>query len=485
MQLSLNDPTAFSVQAVMQAGNGSIVFPLVQGMGFVTGIYSNLTPMLQTGIFFRAVEKAGTVNGMTKYRITLEDSKIWLLYATGDVTFNLIGNGKIEGPANFSGIVQLAKTPKDSRTAESLYDSAAGTFALGRTLSGSIDGSTGNYNLSHQKQGNGPLLMFALPHHVQSITGAQVTDIQLQTTTKGIATAVIGDIWNLRENDLPVSMGFEPWSVSGGTHVTTDTNTFSIMAASAASETGQDINGQTNLDSMYFSGKGLSKFAALAWTIHDVLKDGNLASVALQKLKDAFAVFAENRQKYPLVYETAWKSLVSTAAYVTGDAGADFGNTWENDHHFHYAYFVHAAAIIGYLDSGWLAANREYVNSLVRDVSNPSTADPFFPVFRSFDWYSGHSWAKGLFESGDGKDEESTSEDALFSYALKMWGRVSGDANMEARGNLMLAVQRRSFNNYFLMSANNNVQPRQFIGNKAAGITFDNKIGTSQLTVRR
>jgi endoglucanase Acf2 len=38
-----------------------------------------------------------------------------------------------------------------------------------------------------------------------------------------------------------------------------------------------------------------------------------------------------------------------------------------------------------------------------------------------FDWYHGHSFAKGLFESADGKDEESSSEDAFFAYAIKMW----------------------------------------------------------------
>ena len=66
----------------------------------------------------------------------------------------------------------------------------------------------------------------------------------------------------------------------------------------------------------------------------------------------------------------------------------------------------------------------DWVNTLLRDAANPSSTDPYFPFSRSFDWYHGHSWAKGLFDSGDGKDQESTSEDALFSYAMKMWGYV-------------------------------------------------------------
>jgi endo-1,3(4)-beta-glucanase len=172
----------------------------------------------------------------------------------------------------------------------------------------------------------------------------------------------------------------------------------------------------------------------------------------------------------------AWKGVVSSATYTTGNSGVDFGNTYYNDHHFHFGYFIYAAAIIGHLDPSWLAANKDYVNTLVRDTANPSADDPYFPVSRSFDWYHGHSWAKGLYESYDGKDQESSSEDSMFAYALKMWGRTIGDANMEARGNLQLAITARTLQNYYLYDSNNTVQPAQFIGNKVAGILFENKI---------
>jgi endo-1,3(4)-beta-glucanase len=103
-------------------------------------------------------------------------------------------------------------------------------------------------------------------------------------------------------------------------------------------------------------------------------------------------------------------------------------------------------------------------------VANPSTNDPFFPVFRSFDWWNGHSWAKGLFESADGKDQESTSEDVNFAYSMKLWGMVTGDKAMQARGDLMLGIMRRSLNAYFLLSSDNKNQPANFIKNKVTGI---------------
>src|ERR1700733_10250554 len=94
-----------------------------------------------------------------------------------------------------------------------------------------------------------------------------------------------------------------------------------------------------------------------------------------------------------------------------------------------YGYFIYAASIIGTLDPTWLKANKAWVNTLVRDIANPSPLDHFFPVSRNFDWYHGHSWAHGLYETFDGKDEESSSEDAMSAYALKLWGRAIGDSN--------------------------------------------------------
>ena len=106
----------------------------------------------------------------------------------------------------------------------------------------------------------------------------------------------------------------------------------------------------------------------------------------------------------------------------------------------------------------------------------PSTSPQAEMLTRKILRYHGHSWAKGLFPSSDGKDQESTSEDAFFSYALKLWGRVTNDTAMEARGNLMLAIQKRSFRNYFLLESDNGNQPENFVANKVTGILFENKV---------
>lgn len=486
--LTTNNLQTFSVNAVLQPHAGSssrITFPLLQGMGFVTGIYTGLRPIIQSGVQFRSVVPVQPSRAdVFKYKITLEDGKSWLMYAMPidgrSPDFKLVSSTSLQGPAGWSGFIQLAKNPAGS-TGEFSYDRAVGYYATSASVSGSNQGSVGTYTISWSKAGlpvpynvQAPhLLMFALPHHLASFSGstsAAKLSIRLQTTTKGIATAVLADSWTLMEPNLPTDMGFAPWTPTKRTMTLLNSGAINIISQVAVSEINQNMAAQTNLDSMYFSGKAFSKFATLVYTVHDLLHKPDLALQGLNELKGAFAHFVTNQQIYPLVYDSVWGGVVSSGTYKTGNPGLDFGNAFYNDHHFHYGYFIHAAAIIAYLDPSWLALNKDWVNTLVRDASNPSTNDKYFPFSRSFDWYNGHSWAKGLFESADGKDEESSSEDVMFAYAIKMWGHVIGDKSMEARGNLMLSILARTTQSYFLMSSDNVNQPANFIGNKVTGI---------------
>ncbi|QSZ30780.1 hypothetical protein DSL72_000338 [Monilinia vaccinii-corymbosi] len=486
--LTLDTLTAFSVNVNLSPSPSTapaIQFPMVQGMGFVTAIFSGATPTLQSGILFRNLTSSfkPPKPGVTKYSILLEDGNTWLLYAYSpsgqNLTLTAVGNGLLQAKSGFNGVIQIAKSP--SAAHEAMYDEACGAYAISTSVSGNVNGAMGSYTLSFKKMGlsNTTLAMFALPHHLESFDDntmcCVMNAVQLATTTKGMATAVVADSWTLKE-DLPVSLNFAPWSPSKGSSNSISAAAISVIANVAASEISQNMTAQTNLNSMYYSGKALAKFAGIVYTIHDLLGNASLAQAGLNTLKQNFAVFVNNQQQYPLVYESAWGGIVSSASYITGDPGVDFGNSYYNDHHFHYGYFVYAAAIIGYLDPTWLTNNKAYINTMVRDFANPSSADNFFPVSRNFDWYHGHSWAHGLYETFDGKDQESSSEDSLSAYAIKMWGRTIGDSNMEARGNLQLAITARSLQNYYLYESSNTVEPSNFIGNKVAGILFENKI---------
>lgn len=206
--LNTSSLEALSVNAVLSPQRGSssnITFPLVQGMGFVTGIYNSLMPAIQSSIFFQSVTQVAFPRvGVFKYRIILEDNKHWLLYATPsnsqDPCFQLVSNTQIQGRRFWSGTIQVAKNPAGSQ-GEAVYDRSAGIYPLTAVVTGSTSNSLGTYTISWRTRGlvnisPSSLLIYALPHHVQSFNSATTkhkTTLQLQTTTKGTATAVVAD----------------------------------------------------------------------------------------------------------------------------------------------------------------------------------------------------------------------------------------------------------------------------------------------------
>lgn len=270
--LSIDTLTAFSTNISLLASPGGtpvISFPLVQGMGFVTGKYNGGTPIVQTGVFFRTVTQSqiSPKTGVTKYTLLLEDGNTWLLYAYSSngavLEFTVVNNGLLQATSNFIGIIQLAKNPGN---AESLYDAACGAYATSVNLSGTVSEAVGSYTFNFEKSGisNTTLVMFALPHHVQSfssVTSAALTSVQLQTTTKGNATAIVADSWTLVEPDMPISMGFAPWSPSLGSKSTLSAGAIAAIQSVALSEISQNISTQTDLDSFYYSGKVSSVLA--------------------------------------------------------------------------------------------------------------------------------------------------------------------------------------------------------------------------------
>ncbi|KAH7093413.1 endo-beta-1,3-glucanase-like protein [Paraphoma chrysanthemicola] len=466
-----------------------ITFPVVQGMSFVTAGYRNAMPTIQTG-GKGFVDFSGPVmiGNSAKYRVKDLDGRDWLLYVNPvpgidyatDRFFKLDPN-TIIGPPGFKGTIQVAKNPSGIE-GEGIYDKASGAFVYEAKLTAVVNDNRGTYALNYVKIGSSPLLMFALPHHIQSLEPelrSQVTRLQLRTTTKGMATAVWAEKLSFTEPNLPISMHFGPWNptMNANARLRYPPEVLALIAAVAERDLRRAMTEAIPQDSLYWAGKSLAKFVTIVWVCKDVLMNDTLTIAGLEKLKQEMNRYVANQQLHPIFYDDSWKGVVSNAGF--NDSGADFGNTYYNDHHFHFGYFVYTSAVIGYLDPAWLSQgdNKAWTNMLVKDFAESDYNGRDYPFSRSFDWYHGHSWAKGLFESADGKDQESTSEDAFASFAVKMWGKVSGDLNMEKRvGNLMLAIQARSFNNYFYLQSNNTNHPARFLQNKIAGILFENKV---------
>lgn len=472
----------------------NFVSSLVQGMGLITARYQNLTVELNSLVGFQSFEPVPLSNedsffSLKKYKATLFNNVVWSVYVcdynTDDSGVNLVkvDNNRIVSDRKFSKVtVQVCSGYSD------YYDRVAGTYVTSIDLQAkSQSESSASYCFKFNSSGlsllNNPL-MWAFPHHVESFAPVMQnysTNLVLDSAVFGKMKGYLTSRFEFIEPDLPSHIEFDSWSSlisfdSKKNYFTAQV--LSKISNALASEITDDVESFSNLDSMYFGGKQLDKYAFVLYVAHYVLHDEPKTRILLEKLTMAFDRFIKNQQIQPLIYDNTFKGLISKAG-LGGDPGLDFGNSYYNDHHFHYGYHVHAAAILAKVDrelgGSWLETNKKYINFLVRDFANPTEKDPYFPVSRSFDWFRGHSFAKGLFASADGKDQESSSEDYHSLYGLKLWGIVNGDKSLVLRSNLQLAILKRVCNNYILMKDDNINQPKRFIGNKVPGILFENK----------
>ncbi|KAH3679464.1 hypothetical protein WICMUC_000954 [Wickerhamomyces mucosus] len=479
--IGLENIKHLSTDIVIQSScYGRLVCPTVQGQGFITGIYYNLTPKLTSVVGFKEINlETSPRQGIKKYKILLQNNDTWLLYITipREETLNLDlknGNTIVAGNPVNGVVFQL------SANDDAAFDKVAGSYPTSATLNGFTSGSSGVYSINYSVSGssnNGTTVLYALPHHIDTFTrdmDSLKTNIKLETTTKGTAIAYLTNKLKFKLS-VPADISLDPYSSIAGASIRYSKSAIDSIRNASLVEVNHDILNLSNVDSMYTSGKILAKYSWVLYVTHYVLKDHDLTTTLLEKLKIAIERFSNNKQQVPLSYDQTWKGIVSTA-----DFSGDFGNSYYNDHHFHYGYHVMASAITAKVDAelggSFLNTIKDWVNDLVRDIATPSDDDEYFPAFRSFDWYNGHSWAKGLFSSGDGKDEESSSEDYNSWFATKIWGEVIGDTALTQRSLLQLGIMKNSVNHYFLYSNNNTTEPSKIIGNKVSGILFENKI---------
>ncbi|OWB56188.1 hypothetical protein B5S28_g2079 [[Candida] boidinii] len=479
-----------------------IDIPLVQGMGLNTAIYyGSLKAEINSQVGVKQLiqeTSSALADGIIKYRATLYNDVEWLIYVTlpdgykTDSSFKLTVSNPytLVASESIDGLIIQVGVAPSSDDLDSYYDEAAGMYPISCSVKGNLDQSSdiAIYQFDYDTEGksaSGNTIVFALPHHVSSMVSATsktATGISLDSSTKGKMYAFLTNSILLEETIdtnvqfLPYSADFISGSASG---ISYTSEQLKLIAQVANDELSVNIKDTVNsMTSTYYGGKVLDKYSYILLTVCDVLKDDDVTKSTLQQMKDAFATFTSNEQYYPLIYDTRYGGVTSSAYKISPDE--DFGSGYYNDHHFHYGYFVHAAAVVGYVDAKyggtWAEDNKDWVNSLIRDVANPSEEDEYFPVSRNFDWFNGHSWAAGLFVGYDGRNQESSSEDYNFAYGMKLWGKVIGDSSMEYRSDLMLAIMKRSMNMYYLYSDDNTVEPSQIISNKVAGILFDNKI---------
>lgn len=212
----------------------------------------------------------------------------------------------------------------------------------------------------------------------------------------------------------------------------------------------------------YWEGKSLGRAAALV-PIADQLGERRLRDRLLQAIERELEDWFDGRAPRLLYYDRRWRTLIGIpTVYYSG--------ALLNDHHFHYGYFIHAAATVARYDRAWADRWAPFVELLIKDAANWERDDPRFPFLRHFDPYAGHSWATGTTFRPAGNNQESSGEDLNFAASLVLWGTVMDRPQIRDLGLMMHAVGSDAVEQYWY-DVDRAVYPAGF-GHPSAGIVW-------------
>ena len=194
----------------------------------------------------------------------------------------------------------------------------------------------------------------------------------------------------------------------------------------------------------YWQGKGLQRISQLM-SVADVQGDPKIRAELLALLKGRFEQWLSGQSKRTYFHYSA--TLGTVVSYPEEyDAVKDL-----NDHHFHYGYWIRAAADIGLRDPEWIRPERwgGMIDLLVADIATAERGRKDFPYLRNFDPYEGHSWASGVAPSADGNNQESSSEAVNAWAGLMMWGALQGRPELVELGTYLYTTEIQAINHYW------------------------------------
>ncbi|MEK8023941.1 MAG: glycosyl hydrolase [Candidatus Hydrogenedentota bacterium] len=451
----------FAVTLEWRDGDRSLMSaPLVRGAPFISMRMDRAVAEISPGRGRVLISCDAPVAPAGRALLRFNNGQAWAIYGPPGTTWKEEA-GVLVSAAPVTGFIRVALAV-DTAALEHL-DAHASAIPVGGTMEAAIDGETAFVQFAWKKEGDGPLMMMALPHHLSRIHD-RLLPVTSPRTIRGTMTAVEGDTWHMHYSLKPIG-----WASSRPVKPERVAEIRSALAKDAAATT---YSGAAN-ENAYFGGKELARTARLI-TIARELGDENVIRDLAKSLLPHVESWLDATGPAPLVYDRTWGGVASNRGIL--DRHADFGAGYYNDHHFHYGYILHAAAVLADLDPVWGAAHRESILSLARDITNPSAADGHFPSFRHMDWFEGHSWAAGLFSFGDNRNQESVSEAVNAWYACQLAGAALKHIDLENIGRLAAAVEAVSAREYYFVMPESEIYGEPFRGFGVVGILWSTKV---------
>ncbi|TFK60669.1 glycoside hydrolase family 81 protein [Pluteus cervinus] len=444
-------------------GSSSLTSYLVPGSPYLTFKFDAATPLFtsQQGLITSFGGKAVVVNGAavavsgTKFKV-VNTAGTYVIYSlNGSITLSASaanGGGTIRASTKFSGVLRVVKL--NTAGHEALLDQRVATYPTGVSTDYSVAGDTGTLTFKWNVVGTASdLVMLTFPHHRMKMVSPNfpATSSLSYMTTKGNMYPALGNTWTFSyalstitwNPPRPAEGSCVPSIVQGLEYEIKQLGDGTVPPPAAAD--------------FYFWGGTVAAKARLA-LIAEAMGRTDLIPKVTSWLQSTFNGWFSANNPYLPAYETGWGGMTSRSAAT--DIWVDYGNGFYNDHHFHYGYFLTVAAVIAKYDQNWMNQHRAHINWFLRDIVNPSTSDPFFPVARCRDWFAGHSWASGIGNGAGSRDQESSGEAVNGYYGALLWATVTGQTDAANYARLLLATEIHGAQVYWQMVPNSDANAR-------------------------
>ncbi|KAJ3677499.1 hypothetical protein LUZ60_003223 [Juncus effusus] len=440
----------------------SLRFHLVRGSPYVT--FNTLSGPQDLSIStIHAILSFSSNDSCTKYTVSMNSGQTFLIYSSSPI--NLVKeNLSLLTAKNFTGVVRIAVLPDPN------YESILDQFSPCYPISG--DASLNKpfcIEYNWVKKGWGDLLLLAHPLHVKLLSEDSCVSVLEDFKFRSIdgdLVGIVGDSWILKTD--PISPTFH--SVKG---VNQTGYTEIISALSKEVEELKSTKITTN--SSYFYGKAIARAARFA-LIGEEIGFTDIIPTVQQFLKDNITPWLDGTfNSNGFLYVKKWGGLV-TKLGVT-DSGADFGFGVFNDHHYHLGYFIYSIAVLSKIDPNWGRKYMPHAYALLADFLTLSKkSDAIYTRLRMFDLWKLHSWAGGLTEFGDGRNQESTSEAINAYYSASLLGLSYGDTHLVSIGSTLTSFEIRAAQMWWHVRKDDTLYEEEFTKqNRVMGVLWNNK----------
>lgn len=315
----------------------------------------------------------------------------------------------------------------DLHTAPEILRDLPWTQVLATTVDWERSASSITTTYTIETKDAAPVLYTLWPHHRRG-------ELDSVATVQNAYATVLGSMDLLRGNSFRVTLPAPSLPID---FVAVDSEPYRTrIKAAILRDSEKMLDSKTVVpEGVYFRGTSigaLTTLAQLAGAYGLERQEQQLLDLLSTRMQEALPLFGYDEEK---------KMLVALKP--------EFGNEKGNDHHFHYGYYIRAAAVLVDRRPALQEVLSPLISEMIADIASTDRESTRYPFLRSFSPYEGHSWADGTGATPDGNNQESTSEALNAWYAIKIWGDVTDSEKTSDLGAWLFSTELSATQSYW------------------------------------